>query len=123
MAVTESAQKALSLKCGQRLFDDHDDFVPHSAVIRINRNDDPDGGLWVSTGGAGSQTDAHMCAEADKEQGDDSIVNLQRMFTSLSALQLEQLHASAAMRGSEAGLLSGQNKIESVYFCGSCSAL
>lgn len=30
--------------------DDHDDIVPHSAVIRINRNDDPDGGLWVSTG-------------------------------------------------------------------------
>lgn len=66
--------------------DDHDDIVPHWGVIRITRNDDPDRDLWVSTGGASDQTDGHMCAEVEKEQGDDLIVNLQRMFTSLSRL-------------------------------------
>lgn len=94
MAVTESPQKSTVTKVQRATLDDHDDIVPHSAVIRINLNDDPDRGLWVSTGGASGQWDAHMCAEVDKEQGDDLIANLQRMFTSLSALQLEQLRAS-----------------------------
>lgn len=109
-------------KVQRATLDDHDDIVPHSAVIRINRNDDPDGGLWVSTGEAGGHTDAHMCAvwgwwRAGRRSDSEPAADV--YFTVSVVLGA----APCVMRGFEAGLLPGQNKIESFCICGSWSAL
>lgn len=60
--------------------DDDDDDVPHSGVIRIIWNSDPECDLRVSTKDA--QTAGHICVQAEDEQASDLIIKPPQRVTS-----------------------------------------